>query len=170
MTRLATSLAASALLFATACADVNHDNEVDALGGETPGGPSELHRPGQPCTTCHGPDGPADTEFSLAGTVYLLRSSEQPAVGALVDIQDQTGFVATVQTNAAGNFYIAKNLWDPVFPIEPRVSYGGVKKPMTVPINRETSCADCHTADSPSRTSPGRIYVVTTLSQLPGMQ
>ena len=30
----------------------------------------QLHRPGQPCLTCHGGKGPGHVEFSIAGTLY----------------------------------------------------------------------------------------------------
>jgi hypothetical protein len=156
----------AALLTATSCVDVSHEDAVDALGEETPGGPSPFHRPGQPCVTCHGELGPAEPEFRLAGTVYLLRNAEDPAAGAVVQIQDSVGKVITVQTNAGGNFWLSPEQWDPVYPIQARVKWGPITKQMNQPINRAASCADCHVPPRPSRTSPGRIYIATNRSDL----
>ena len=62
-----------------ACGDPTHDRAVEVLGGEAPGVPEgPLHRPGQPCVTCHGDSGPASGEFSLAGTVYALLIASEP--------------------------------------------------------------------------------------------
>lgn len=159
-------LAALALLAAPGCADATHDEAVDALGGETPGGPGPLHRPGQPCITCHGELGPAESEFILAGTVYLIRSAEDPAPGALVQIQDSAGATFLTQTNEAGNFWVLPSQWEPVYPIQTRVKYGRTTKQMNQPINRSESCADCHVPPKPSRTSPGRIYIATNRSDI----
>ena len=156
----------AALLTAISCADVSHEDAVDALGGETPGGPSPFHRPGQPCVTCHGELGPAESEFSLAGTVYLVRNAEDPAVGAFIQIQDSAGQVVTLQTNEAGNFWLTPAQWEPVYPIQTRVRWGRITKQMNQPINRAESCADCHVPPKPSRTSPGRVYIVTNPSDL----
>src|SRR5450432_160855 len=44
------------------CGDPVHDTAVSALGPEAPGVPKgPLHRPGQPCVLCHGPQGSATT-------------------------------------------------------------------------------------------------------------
>jgi hypothetical protein len=166
MKRGAAFVPLAALLLAAGCVDTTHDDAVDALGDETPGGPSELHRPGQPCVTCHGSEGPADSEFSLAGTVYALRGAEDPAPGAIVQVQDQTGQIYTVNANAAGNFWIPADAWDPVFPLQPRVEYLGIKKQMTIAVNRAASCGDCHLPSAPSRISPGRVYIATNRNDL----
>lgn len=154
------------LLAAASCTDVTHEEAVDALGGETPGGPSALHRPGQPCVTCHGELGPAESEFSLAGTVYQLRNAEVPAAGVLVQIQDSAGQTVLLQTNAAGNFWLTPKQWQPEFPIQTRIRWQHITKQMSQPINRAASCADCHVPPKPSRTSPGRIYLATNPSDL----
>ena len=95
---------------AIACGDPTHDRAVDALGGEAPGVPEgPLHRPGQPCATCHGESGPADSEFTIAGTVYALLGQSQPVPNVLVRIRDFTGTERSVTTNQAGNFFVGRN-------------------------------------------------------------
>jgi hypothetical protein len=91
----------AAALGSFACVDAVHEDAVKALGGEAPGvsaGP--LHRPGQPCVTCHGGSGPAKTQFSMAGTVYAVDQSNQPASGALVSLEDVDGVSYNVSTNS----------------------------------------------------------------------
>ena len=57
-----------------------HDQEVQALGPENPEiPPAQYHRAGQPCTVCHGPEGPAQTQFSIAGTIFGTPYIEQQA-------------------------------------------------------------------------------------------
>ena len=54
------------------CADDPVDDmAVAALGDEVPNiPPGPYHRAGQPCSVCHGGQGPASTVFSMAGTVF----------------------------------------------------------------------------------------------------
>jgi hypothetical protein len=154
------------LLAATAaCQDAVHDQEVAALGPEAPGvSPGPDHRPGQPCTLCHGGQGPAKVQFTLAGTVFMDMSGSSPAVGAELQFEDANGSTYHVQTNNAGNFYLQAGDWQPTFPLSvPLLSYsssGGmpVTQVMTTTDNRDTSCASCHGL-TPSATSPGPIYV-----------
>jgi hypothetical protein len=157
-------------LAATSCVDATHEEQVDALGDETPGGPGPFHRPGQPCVTCHGELGPADSQFRLGGTVYLLRNAEDPAPGTVVQIQDSTGQVFTTQTNAAGNFWVLPEQWDPTYPLQVRVQYQAqfkvFTKQMNPAINRAESCGDCHVPPRPNKESPGRVYITTNRSDL----
>lgn len=153
---------------ALACTDPTHEDAVTALGGETPGvAAGSLHRPGQPCVTCHGDSGPASSEFSLAGTVYALLRRSDPAPGALVSVEDITGKVVSTGTNPAGNFYVPSSLWRPKYPLKVQVTFGNVTKQMLTHISRAASCADCH-RDPPSQNSPGQIYIATNPSGLPG--
>jgi hypothetical protein len=94
------------------------DDGVAALGPETPGvanGP--LHRPGQPCLLCHDGAFGDPPAFSVAGTIFQVPSSLEPAVGAGVAITDATGATRGEMTNAAGNFYIPASDWTPTFPL-----------------------------------------------------
>jgi hypothetical protein len=154
------------MLAATAaCQDAVHDQEVAALGPEAPGvSPGPDHRPGQPCTVCHGGQGPAKVQFTLAGTVFMDWNGSSPAVGAELQFEDANGSTYHVQTNNAGNFYLQSGDWQPTFPLSvPLLSYsssGGMAttQSMTTNDNRDTSCASCHMLN-PSSTSPGPIYV-----------
>jgi hypothetical protein len=156
------------LLGATAaCQDAVHDDEVSALGPEAAGvSPGPDHRPGQPCTVCHGGNGPAKVKFTLAGTVFMDWAASAPAVGAELQFEDANGNTYHVQTNQAGNFYLQPGDWSPTFPVSvPLLSYsssGGMAmtQQMTTNDNRDGSCASCHGL-KPSATSPGPIYVKT---------
>ena len=142
-----------------ACQDAVHDQEVAALGSESgPTGP--LHRPGQPCLVCHGGQGPAKQEFSVAGTVYENQGGGNPAEGAVVTIEDVTGRALSPTTNAAGNFYITKSDWVPSYPTMMSVtsSDGTVSDTMLTHVNRDGSCASCHTLKA-GPTSPGPVYL-----------
>lgn len=162
-------LLVASVLALVACQDAVHDDEVAALGGEAPGvSPGPDHRPGQPCTVCHGGNGPAKTKFTLAGTVFMDRSGRSPAVGAELQFEDATGSTYHVQTNQAGNFYLQPGDWSPTFPLSvPLLSYsssGGmpITEAMSTSDNRDGSCASCHGL-TPSATSPGPVYVNPTL-------
>jgi hypothetical protein len=154
-------------LLLVGCVDATHNEEVQALGGETPGVPrGPLHRPGQPCLTCHGGLGPASHQFSVGGTVYAVRSASAPAVGAQVQIEDINGSVYTATTNAAGNFYIPIDTWQPTYPTQMQVSLGGLSQQMATHAGRNGSCAGCHTSPQ-GPTSPGAVYVALSASDLP---
>jgi hypothetical protein len=110
-----------------ACANPVHDDAVSALGPEAPGvPPGPTHRPGQPCLTCHGGQGPASLQFSMGGTAYqnqLLPLADggaptsAPLVGATVLLTDSVNSTQSVTTNSAGNFYILESQWVPTFPV-----------------------------------------------------
>ena len=76
----------------TSCSlDPVHDGQVSALGAEDSSIPvGEYHRAGQPCTVCHGGEGPAKEVFSVAGTIYYeaydsaKRAKPVPVDGAYV--------------------------------------------------------------------------------------
>jgi hypothetical protein len=149
------------------CVDATHDEQVQALGGETPGVPrGPLHRPGQPCLTCHGGLGPASHQFSVGGTVYAVRSESPPAVGAQVQVEDINGSVYTATTNAAGNFYVPSDTWQPTYPTQMQVSLAGLSQQMATHVGRNGSCAGCHTSPQ-GPTSPGAVYVALSASDLP---
>jgi hypothetical protein len=142
-----------------ACGDPVHDDQVDALGPEQPGlaaGP--YHRAGQPCTVCHGVKGPANLDFSLAGTAYQHSDSLLPLQNAVVKVVDSTGKRAFTGTNCVGNFYFQRSDFDPVWPVWTSVFYGDPNgSPMSTPIYRAGSCAACH-ADPADEAHVGHIY------------
>jgi hypothetical protein len=155
------------LVAAVGCMDPVHDDAVNALGDEAPGvRPGPLHRPGQPCLTCHGGEGPANAEFSLAGTVYLLPLQDVPALNAKILIEDVNGVAGTVTTNEAGNFWVNADQWHPTYPLTISMTYGSLNPRMNGTIGRAGSCADCHQFKAPTPTSSGRIYVAQNMAQL----
>lgn len=117
-----------------------------------------LHRPGQPCTTCHGGAGPGEPDFVLAGTVYAKIDSEEPAAGASVTVTDVNGAARSFGTNAAGNFYVTRTEWDPVFPLRVAVAYGDAKKEMLTSIRRDGGCGRCHQKEGDASHAP-RVYM-----------
>jgi hypothetical protein len=151
-----------------ACMDPVHDDAVNALGGEAPGvRPGPLHRPGQPCVTCHGGEGPGNAEFSLAGTVYLLQYEEVLAPNVTVLIEDVDGVAGTVTTNEVGSFWINADTWRPKYPLQLSVQYLKLTSRMNGTVGRAGSCADCHQNKmTPTSTTTFHIYVAGNRGQL----
>ena len=160
-----------------ACSDPVHDTRVDALGPEVANvSPGPTHRPGQPCLTCHGGGGPADTELTVAGTIYQTKDPiSPPAVGATVTIFDGTqladgGAPHSTVTNAAGNFFFRRSDWSPVYPLHDiAVSYPGLATPtmMHTTVGRDGACATCH-FEPRGVDSHGHVYLVLEPTDLPG--
>ncbi len=154
-----------AILALSACRNPVNNARQDALGGEQAGVPrGPLHRPGQPCTVCHGTGGGAPN-FALAGTVFVDASSTQPLVGAVVQVIESDGGQKYLTTNAAGNFYISSDDWSPQFPLWTSVGYTCgdaaatyVHADMQSQIFRATVCADCH-FDPLGPSSVGHVYL-----------
>lgn len=146
----------------TACVDETHDQQVAALGPDTgPRGPT--HRPGQPCLVCHGGDGPAKEVFSFGGTVVQDQGGNvesDPAVGAVVLIEDIDGRTEGVTTNSAGNFYVTPGEFKPHYPAQMTVSSqdGTISQPMLSHVARDGSCADCHKPQV-GEASAGPVYL-----------
>ena len=172
------SLAAAALA-TWSCGDPLLDARVAALGNERTGvSPGPTHRPGQPCLTCHGGNGPADVELSVAGTIFeSAAAAAPPLAGATVTIFDATqladgGTPRSAITNAAGNFFFRKTEWSPVFPLHDiAVSGAGIDTPtaMHTVVGRDGSCASCH-FDPRGPDSHGHVYLVVEPGDLPGAQ
>ncbi len=168
---LAVALASAVALgvgVASCATDPVHQAQVDALGGEVQGvSQGEYHRAGQPCTVCHGPEGPASTQFTIAGTIFhgpVKTTAPFTAIGvdnAQVTLVDSLNSSFTAFTDCVGNFYVTSAQWTPAFPVLVEVTSGGVTQHMQGQISRETSCANCHT-DPPYYNSPGHIYVAQT--------
>ncbi len=174
-----------ALIAVASCADPEHQAQVDALGPEPASpGPGPTHRPGQPCLTCHGGDGPAKAQFAVAGTIFQTAArGAAPLVNGNVLVYDATTDGTDGQTphqsstNAAGNFYFDASAWSPVFPLHDiTLDFTGIAPPrpkMHTRVGRNGSCATCH-FDPPDGTSlaarntPGHVYLVLEQGDLPG--
>jgi hypothetical protein len=130
--------------------DPVHNTDVSNLGPER-GNADEYHRAGQPCVVCHGSEGPASTQFSVAGTIFSQPGDLVGVQGAQVELTDSAGTKYIATTNCVGNFYVKPSDWDPHFPILVRVAKGGVSRTMTSPIGREPSCGKCHDGHLPNR-------------------
>ena len=143
-----------AIAFA-ACGDPAHSQAVDDLGPEAPGveeGP--LHRPGQPCVTCHGASGPGP-KFTVGGTVYAAEGRPEPAPGIVVNLTDARNRSASVRTNQVGNFYLEEKEWDPTYPVSVSLAVGTRAIDMRTKVGRSGSCADCHRGPGGPATMPG---------------
>lgn len=157
MTRALFALAGAAL-FLLAC-DPVHSNEIDALGGETPGvrtGPN--HRPGQPCLLCHDGKIGDPRQFSIAGTVFVNPYDKVAASGATIIMTDANNVVFTTTTNQAGNFYVTPSQWTPAYPMTVEVDYQRYQTKMRSHIGRDGSCSGCH-FDPAGFDSPGHVAV-----------
>lgn len=132
------------LLAIAACRyDPAQQDIIDDLGEEK-GTPSAKHRPGQPCLACHTTYGKAEPALAIGGTVYALDIPNNkiiPAENILVTLLDSKGASRKACSNAAGNFFVAKDKWEDItFPITPIA--GGIT--MRSLIGRDGSCASCH--------------------------
>lgn len=147
---------AIAQLVIPACYDPVHLDAVANLGPETNGvEPGPSHRAGQPCSTCHGDEGPARRAFSIAGTLYNLRGMPEPLNAGSVNVTDATGESRTTRSNEVGNFFIARSDWDPTFPLEVAIEADGIRRGMVTRIGRDGSCAVCHRDQGDHAFMPG---------------
>ena len=141
--------------------DPVHQSQVDALGPERAGvAPGPYHRAGQPCTICHGPEGPAHPQFVLAGTVFASRDQAAGVDQTEILLVDSLGSSppTSIQTNCVGNFYITSDMWNPAFPIRVAVASGQATELMVGHVGRDGSCASCH-SDPRGLGSPGHVFV-----------
>jgi hypothetical protein len=154
------------LVLLLACGDPIQSNLEADLGPESPKvRPGPLHRPGQPCTVCHGDNYGfgAPPKWSVAGTVYTALNVADPATTATVTITDANGKKQALVTNAAGNFYVDTKRFAPVYPLRVTVEAPGhAPAPMKTLINGSGSCADCHRGNG----SQGRMPAVYLGSKL----
>jgi len=145
------------------CTDRVHDDAVEALGPEAPGvkeGP--LHRPGQPCLTCHGGWGPGEPDCAAAGTIFKVRGEPEGFPGVTVELSDANGEIRRVVTNEVGNFWIPADQWTPTFPMFAKISApNGKSASMYTRIGRNAGCGECHLSPESSRKMPG-VYFYRT--------
>ena len=160
-------------LSASCSLDPVHDGQVSALGGEDSSiAVGQYHRPGQPCTVCHGGEGPATEVFSVAGTIYyepydpIKKTPPVPVDGAFVRILTADNANLCFVTNCAGNFYatpddlMMKGLTFPFLVSIQKIS-GNNQQPvvaMVGHVGRESSCANCH-KDPAFFDAPGHIAI-----------
>ncbi len=159
--------------FAGGCLGTSPEQKArNALpGGGEHGGPE--HRPGQPCLLCH------TGRFVVAGTVYAHATDAAGMPSAAVHIEDaaQPPHSFTVHTNGAGNFMVEARgggtvaseqdrgrvdvPWTLVFPLRVDVTAPAAtaRTPMRSFIEREGSCAGCHTATA-GPASPGKVFAI----------
>lgn len=150
-----------------ACNDPVHDAEIAALGGEVAGVPKgPTHRPGQPCLVCHGSQGPASPEFSVAGTIYAHPNTKVPVPGTTVRVLDADGTWYETKTNCAGNFLVLASDYAPKFPLYAAVKLDSSANVMQSPMHRDGSCNGCH-ADPPSQQAEGHVYLEKNPFTLP---
>jgi hypothetical protein len=160
--------------------DPVHRAGVNNLGAENAAAyppESEYHRPGEPCTLCHGTEGPADTQFVLAGTVFWGPDRYDRRVDqAYVRIGGPEKTTKCFVTNCNGNFFVKaedyKNLKFPLLVSVERVNNPGGPGPdaeksiqvrrMSSHIGRESSCATCHIVGLRDYGSPGQIRMFDT--------
>jgi hypothetical protein len=158
---LAAAILAAAVVVPS-CSDPVHDQEVQALGPENPAIPKgEYHRAGQPCTVCHGPEGPAQTQFSVAGTIFWnpYQTGAVGANNATVSLVDSLGSTFEIATNCVGNFWVSPSLYSPAFPMLASIGIQGQPtSSMFTQISRSGSCATCH-ADPPNYDAVGHVYL-----------
>ena len=145
---------------------------------------SEFHRPGEPCALCHNKDGPADTTFVLAGTVFWGPDRYDRRVDqAYVRVGGPAGTTKCFVTNCNGNFFVTAdqypNLTFPILITVERTKLPGgadfandekslVVRRMSGHIGREASCATCHILGIRDYGSPGQIHLYDTEAAVDG--
>jgi hypothetical protein len=87
-------VAVAALVALSACGKEGDESQTE--------GP--LMAAGQDCLQCHG------GSFTAAGTVYASSAGAQAVSGATVQLKSGATVLATLTTNAAGNFYTSAAL------------------------------------------------------------
>lgn len=117
---------------------------------------SDFMSPGKDCVACHTErhEGP---QFAFAGTVFgQFKQADlcEGKAGAMVEITDANGVVATLTTNEAGNF-MSRGKSAPALPYTAKVRYGGKERKMATPQSNG-SCNACHTVDGLNG-APGRL-------------
>jgi hypothetical protein len=143
----------------TACSDPTEQAAIAALGPEPAGArPGPLHRPGQPCVTCHGASGAAEPAFALAGTIYREKGKLQPLADVDVLVVDGAGRTLSARSNCAGNFWMDARQLPLVPPLWVTLRHGQMTIDMESPFFREGSCAACH-SEPLGPTSAGAIYM-----------
>lgn len=167
----AVAFAFSAVLVAVAagCESPVEDDLIASLGPEVDGlEEGAFHRYGQPCFACHGGAGEGP-DMAFAGTLFATPDDDIPVEAATITITDATGDTRSTVSNCAGNFYVLKESWDPVYPLraeiecilpsdDPDVAPERRRTVMATRINRDGGCASCHKIGPPNADSVGQLY------------
>jgi hypothetical protein len=149
-----------AALAISACGDPVHDDAVAALGPEKAGvGKGPDHRPGQPCLTCHGGDGPANLVMSFGGTIYAHQSDTAAAPNAVVRVLGADNRTYETTTNCVGNFWVPASAFQPAYPVKTAVTSGNFSRVMRTEAFRWGSCNECHTGTG-APNSAGHVWVL----------
>lgn len=161
-------------LLAGACQRI----DVGQIGNGGPGGSGDRrggedeedddgspeHRPGQRCFDCHSEESHrAGPIFVLAGTVYARASDPVGAQGASVHVVDAARHEFDLGTYPGGNFMVGADQlpWALVFPLTVDITLAdGTMRAMRSRIQREGSCAGCHSFAGADETHVERIWVV----------
>ncbi len=181
LARVAT-LALVALLLAGCLGETPEEQAARALGPDTCGGGRRggedddeggpEHRCGQPCLLCHSDSyNPGERVFIMAGTVFSRPGDTVGIGGAEVALEDAAGHQVSVLTNSTGNFMLSRGSslqqrgngqvrvpFELVYPVTVVVRKGAIERKMRSHIQREPSCAVCHTA-ALSATSAGHVVL-----------
>lgn len=140
-----------ALIIGAACADPVQSSNEDAIPDDgKPDGPD--HHVGEWCTSCHSEHG-SESEFSVAGSVFVSKGSNTPAAGAIVTIKDGDGKTHDIEVYGSGNFYAEKKDYDPKYPLSITVTYQGQTQKMESIIGRDGGCGRCHSNTSTGNSS-----------------
>jgi len=148
------------------------NNAEKALGDEDPNvPPGPLHRPGQPCVTCHSEPGSAsDYPFVLAGTVFYGPEQLRPVAGAYVSIKDARSSEQCYVTNCAGSFFVRPEQFSSLtYPLLVSVQKGGRTRQMGSHVGREPSCGGCHKNQAEGArffNSPGQVRIYDTEAEV----
>lgn len=120
---------------------------------------SPLMQPGVACIACHTKMG--GPSFAIAGTVYPTLTAENQCNGSgaiTVEIKGKDGYVTSLKTNSAGNFYLLKKASKVVFPFTATV----ISANGSLEMKSEQSsgdCNHCHTSSGANGTA-GRIVAL----------
>jgi mono/diheme cytochrome c family protein len=166
---LAAVLAALLAAFAAGCESPIEDDLIEAQGPEVAGlEEGAFHRYGQQCFACHGGYGPGP-EMAFAGTLFATPDDDIPVQAATITITDATGDTRATVSNCAGNFYVLKESWDPVYPLraeiecilptdDPDAVPERRRNVMATRINRDGGCNSCHQKGPANADSVGQLY------------
>lgn len=100
--------------------------------------------PGSDCLDCHTSGGDANTELSVAGTVFEARGCRRGVEGAIVRVTDADGTMLVLTSDEVGNFFSAEPL---AAPLTISVEVDGVSRDM-ISQPAHGSCGRCHTGES----------------------
>jgi hypothetical protein len=100
---------------------------------------------------CHGSEGPANEQFSIAGTVFFGPAVTQQPIGignVTVQLEDDAQSRYAVTTNCVGNFWVKPSDWTPQFPVLVTIAGQAQGQSYQVSmighIGRDPSCGSCH--------------------------